>query len=64
MFVAAAYEFTPLKTKCRGKCRSPFGFSHQLLARWTLRGVLDGRSPRGAWAAVGRGWWRCLRSAR
>jgi predicted metal-binding membrane protein len=26
LFVAAAYEFTPLKTKCLGKCRSPFGF--------------------------------------
>jgi predicted metal-binding membrane protein len=23
--LAAAYEFTPLKTKCLGKCRSPFG---------------------------------------
>ncbi|HEX8004794.1 MAG TPA: DUF2182 domain-containing protein [Trebonia sp.] len=26
LFVAAAYEFTPLKTKCLRKCRSPFGF--------------------------------------
>jgi predicted metal-binding membrane protein len=24
--LAAAYEFTPLKTKCLRKCRSPFGF--------------------------------------
>ena len=46
LFVAAAYEFTPLKTKCLGKCRSPFGFSYQLLAGRTWRGALDGRSPR------------------
>jgi predicted metal-binding membrane protein len=26
LFLAAAYEFTPLKTRCLRKCRSPFGF--------------------------------------
>jgi predicted metal-binding membrane protein len=31
LLVAAAYEFTPLKDACLGKCRSPLGF---LLGAW------------------------------
>jgi predicted metal-binding membrane protein len=50
LFVAAGYEFTPLKTKCLGKCRSPFGF---FTNSWQ-----DG--PRGAFSmGVRHGAW-CL----
>src|SRR3954469_24486653 len=31
LLAAAAYELTPLKDACLGKCRSPFGF---LLGSW------------------------------
>jgi predicted metal-binding membrane protein len=48
LMVAAAYEFTPLKEVCLGKCRSPLGF---LLSTWRdgWRGGLRMGSKHGAW---------------
>ena len=48
LMVAAAYEFTPLKKACLGKCRSPLGF---LLGTWRdgWRGGLQMGSKHGAW---------------
>ena len=45
---AAAYEVTPLKDVCLGKCRSPLGF---LLATWRdgKRGALEMGSRHAAW---------------
>jgi predicted metal-binding membrane protein len=46
--VAAAYEFTPLKTKCLRKCRSPFAF---LTNSWQdgPAGALSMGARHGAW---------------
>ena len=43
LVVAAAYELTPMKDVCLGKCRSPLGF---LLGSWR-----DGPSARSGWAS-------------
>ena len=55
LLVAAAYELTPLKDVCLGKCRSPLGF---LLGSWRegrpgAYGWASGTAP-GASAAAGR----------
>jgi predicted metal-binding membrane protein len=52
--VAAAYEVTPLKDACLGKCRSPLGF---LLGSWRTgyRGALQMGARHGAWC-VGCCW--------
>jgi predicted metal-binding membrane protein len=54
LFVAAAYELTPLKEVCLGKCRSPLGF---LLGSWRdgLAGALRMGAKHGAWC-VGCCW--------
>jgi predicted metal-binding membrane protein len=51
---AAAYQLTPLKEVCLGKCRSPFGF---LLGTWRdgTRGALEMGSRHAAWC-VGCCW--------
>jgi predicted metal-binding membrane protein len=48
LLLAAAYELTPLKDACLGKCRSPLGF---LLGRWRdgLHGALGMGARHGAW---------------
>jgi predicted metal-binding membrane protein len=48
LIVAAAYEVTPLKDVCLGKCRSPMGF---LLGSWRggLSGAFDMGVRHGAW---------------
>jgi predicted metal-binding membrane protein len=52
--IAAAYEVTPLKDACLGKCRSPLGF---LLGSWRdgIRGALEMGVKHGAWC-VGCCW--------
>ena len=52
--VAAAYELTPLKDVCLGKCRSPLGF---LIGSWRdgLSGALRMGARHGAWC-VGCCW--------
>jgi predicted metal-binding membrane protein len=54
LVVAAAYELTPLKDVCLGKCRSPLGF---LIGSWRdgLLGALKMGSRHGAWC-VGCCW--------
>ena len=54
LVVAAAYELTPLKNICLGKCRSPLGF---LLGSWRdgWRGSLRMGVKNGAWC-VGCCW--------
>jgi predicted metal-binding membrane protein len=54
LVVAAAYELTPLKEVCLGKCRSPLGF---LLGSWRdgLSGALGMGARHGAWC-VGCCW--------
>jgi predicted metal-binding membrane protein len=54
LVVAAAYEFTPLKDACLGKCRSPLGF---LLGSWRngLSGALQMGARHGAWC-IGCCW--------
>jgi predicted metal-binding membrane protein len=54
VIVAAAYELTPLKDVCLGKCRSPLGF---LLGSWRdgLLGGLRMGAKNGAWC-VGCCW--------
>ena len=54
LVVAAAYELTPLKDVCLGKCRSPLGF---LLGSWRegLPGALNMGVRHGAWC-VGCCW--------
>ena len=54
LLVAAAYELTPLKDVCLGKCRSPLGF---LLGAWREgpRGALQMGAKHGAWC-VGCCW--------
>jgi predicted metal-binding membrane protein len=54
LVVAAAYELTPLKDYCLGKCRSPLG---QLLGSWRgdLRGALEMGARNGAYC-VGCCW--------
>ena len=54
LVVAAAYEFTPFKDVCLGKCRSPLGF---LLGSWRDGpvGALRMGSEHGAWC-VGCCW--------
>jgi predicted metal-binding membrane protein len=54
LLAAAAYELTPLKDVCLGKCRSPLGF---LLGSWRggLRGALQMGAKHGAWC-VGCCW--------
>jgi predicted metal-binding membrane protein len=51
---AAAYELTPMKDVCLGKCRSPLGF---LLSAWRsgTRGALEMGARHGAWC-VGCCW--------
>jgi len=54
LMLAAAYELTPMKDACLGKCRSPLGF---LLSSWrsgTL-GALEMGARHGAWC-VGCCW--------
>jgi predicted metal-binding membrane protein len=48
LLAAAAYEVTPLKDVCLGKCRSPLGF---LLGSWRdgPRGALEMGARHGAW---------------
>lgn len=48
LLAAAAYELTPLKAVCLGKCRSPLGF---LLGSWRdgLAGALEMGARHGAW---------------
>jgi predicted metal-binding membrane protein len=48
LLVAAAYELTPLKDVCLGKCRSPLGF---LMGAWRdgPRGALQMGAKHGAW---------------
>jgi predicted metal-binding membrane protein len=48
LVMAAAYELTPLKEVCLGKCRSPLGF---LLGSWRdgLAGALTMGARHGAW---------------
>jgi predicted metal-binding membrane protein len=54
LLVAAAYELTPLKDVCLGKCRSPLGF---LLGSWRdgLSGAIQMGARHGAWC-VGCCW--------
>ena len=54
LLVAAAYELTPLKDACLGKCRSPLGF---LLGAWRdgSRGALRMGATHGAWC-IGCCW--------
>jgi predicted metal-binding membrane protein len=54
LLVAAAYELTPLKDVCLGKCRSPLGF---LLGSWKegLSGATQMGARHGAWC-VGCCW--------
>ena len=54
VIAAAAYELTPLKDVCLGKCRSPLGF---LVGSWRdgLRGALEMGARHGAWC-VGCCW--------
>lgn len=54
LLVAAAYELTPLKDVCLGKCRSPLGF---LMGTWRdgNRGALQMGARHGAWC-VGCCW--------
>ena len=54
LVVAAAYELTPLKDVCLGKCRSPLGF---LLGAWRdgRSGALRMGAAHGAWC-VGCCW--------
>jgi predicted metal-binding membrane protein len=54
LVVAAAYELSPLKDVCLGKCRSPLGF---LLGAWRdgYRGALGMGMRHGAWC-VGCCW--------
>jgi predicted metal-binding membrane protein len=54
LLVAAAYELTPLKEVCLGKCRSPLGF---LLSCWRdgLSGAIEMGIRHGAWC-VGCCW--------
>ncbi len=54
LVVAAAYELSPLKNVCLGKCRSPLGF---LLSAWRdgRRGALEMGVRHGAWC-VGCCW--------
>jgi predicted metal-binding membrane protein len=54
LVLAAAYELTPLKDVCLGKCRSPLGF---LLGSWRpgLSGALRMGAKSGAWC-VGCCW--------
>ena len=54
LLAAAAYELTPLKDVCLGKCRSPFGF---LLGSWRggRAGALRMGARNGAWC-VGCCW--------
>jgi predicted metal-binding membrane protein len=54
LILAAAYEVTPLKNACLGKCRSPLGF---LLGSWRdgRRGALRMGATHGAWC-VGCCW--------
>jgi predicted metal-binding membrane protein len=54
LLLAAAYELTPIKDACLGKCRSPLGF---LLSTWRggTRGALEMGARHGAWC-VGCCW--------
>ena len=54
LLVAAAYELTPLKDACLGRCRSPLG---TLLGSWRdgVRGALSMGTKNGAWC-VGCCW--------
>jgi predicted metal-binding membrane protein len=54
LIVAAAYEVTPLKNACLGKCRSPLGF---LLGSWRdgTNGAFEMGARHGAWC-VGCCW--------
>jgi predicted metal-binding membrane protein len=54
LLVAAAYELTPLKDMCLGKCRTPLGF---LLGSWRdgLSGAVQMGARHGAWC-VGCCW--------
>jgi predicted metal-binding membrane protein len=54
LLLAAAYELTPLKNVCLGKCRSPLGF---LLGSWKdgLSGATQMGARHGAWC-VGCCW--------
>src|SRR6185369_14710769 len=54
LVVAAAFELTPLKDVCLGKCRSPLGF---LIGAWRdgLRGAFAMGAKHGAWC-VGCCW--------
>ena len=54
LLVAAAYELTPLKDVCLGKCRTPLGF---LLGSWRdgLSGAMQMGARHGAWC-VGCCW--------
>ena len=54
ILVAAAYELTPLKDVCLGKCRTPLGF---LLGNWRegLSGAVNMGARHGAWC-VGCCW--------
>jgi predicted metal-binding membrane protein len=54
MIIAAAYELTPLKDVCLGKCRTPLGF---LLGNWRegLSGAVNMGVRHGAWC-VGCCW--------
>jgi predicted metal-binding membrane protein len=54
LLAAAAYELTPLKDRCLGNCRSPFGF---LVAAWRdgRLGALRMGAEHGAWC-VGCCW--------
>jgi predicted metal-binding membrane protein len=54
LVLAAAYELTPMKDACLGKCRSPLGF---LLSTWRsgTRGAFEMGARHGAWC-VGCCW--------
>ena len=54
LLVAAAYELTPLKDVCLGKCRTPLGF---LIGNWRdgLGGAVRMGARHGAWC-VGCCW--------
>jgi len=54
LLLAAAYELTPLKDICLGKCRTPLGF---LLGNWRdgLSGAIEMGARHGAWC-VGCCW--------
>jgi predicted metal-binding membrane protein len=54
LLLAAAYELTPLKDVCLGKCRTPLGF---LLGNWRegLSGAVNMGARHGAWC-VGCCW--------